>query len=126
LNPNYWIGCKIPTVTVYFITEAWWNFPYGIPVPKNLTAMKCGVCGSHNPIIRNWHFHQRPAPSRTIYRCNVRMKCQECAAVWPHGVVLTEKQYEESLKSRKLLGLRSGTLTREQFIAIHEARKNES
>lgn len=76
---------------VHAATAERWDIRSGVPLPRG-DWLRCPICGAA-PQIRWWKWHVRP-PGHTIrYRCDVSAKCTSCAALWMHGVVLTEDDW---------------------------------
>lgn len=57
--------------------------------------MSCPVCDAYRPVIRYWQFHTRPGKPTIPWRCDVSMKCTECAHLWVHGVAITKQAYDQ-------------------------------
>lgn len=80
-------------------SAARWRFvPFGspilgmVPVPRP-GWLSCGFCGSEGVVVRGWQFHVRPGKPSIPYRCDVHVKCAQCAAGWWHGVALSFADY---------------------------------
>lgn len=60
----------------------------GLPHPTP-GWMACPVCRSEGWIIRHWHFHHHAKPVSSVPdgRCDVALKCTECACCWSHGLL---------------------------------------
>jgi hypothetical protein len=128
------IGELQPVALVLAATNHIWKFCHGFPIPKQ--NLKCGACfgkfilrgeySAHDreysplPIVRDWEFHTRGVQSRTVFRCDVTMKCQVCGCVWRHGVVLTEEQWRKQVDARTLVGA-GAIVSRDQFLEIVDA-----
>lgn len=69
----------------------------------------CPVCSDEGLIVRAWQFHVRPGAPTVPWRCDVHLKCGECAAGWWHGVALPiewwlRRPRPEGLRARLLRG----------------------
>lgn len=58
-----------------------------------LSGVCCGVCGGE-VVVRYWQFHRRPGQPTIPWRCDVSVKCTDCAALQVHGVALTRQMWE--------------------------------
>jgi hypothetical protein len=74
---------KTPAAGALEHTQQYWYMVHGFPFPRD--ERKCPYCEECSLIIKRWHYHKK-ALSENPYRCDVNMKCCECAAVWIHGI----------------------------------------
>jgi len=73
---------------------AWWDTAGPLPVPRR--SIKCPFCGGA-AYPRAWSIyrlteHRAEYRHRLAWRCDVSIKCHTCAAVWAHGLAITEAQ----------------------------------
>lgn len=72
-----------------------WNLDSPFPRPTG-DWMRCPVCGSRNYLIQSWHGFDRydhppeGVTHRVPFRCDVTVKCMNCANVWVHGLALPQ------------------------------------
>lgn len=75
-------------------TEAHWDLAGVIPVPLG-DWLTCPVCGDDTPQLRFCRFHGRDGDEPTVpFRCDMSFKCTACAAVWVHGVALSDEAWD--------------------------------
>lgn len=55
--------------------------------------MRCPVCQSREVITKKYNFHSHLKERTIPWRVDVTMKCCDCAAVWLHGVALSEDDF---------------------------------
>ena len=83
-------------------TEAHWDFT-DLPRPKDW--WRCGACGSHEPLIRDWSFWKYPDDDgrshRVSARCDVIVKCSGCGLLSAHGIALPDEVFERYHQFRK-------------------------
>lgn len=79
------------------------------PLPHPRFDLACPVCKRGSTrfgtvMIRGWKYHDRQtkhANQDRTRRCDVSFKCIECSAVWVHGLVVTERHYQERAQERR-------------------------
>lgn len=85
-------GASSPAAAVLAATDRHWNTSGPLPEPAG-DWLACPVC--RGPwLIRLWRFHTRPGAPTVPWRCDVHLKCRECAHGWWHGVALSEAAWE--------------------------------
>lgn len=89
-------------------TAEWWDLSGPLPMPRG-EWLRCPVCGDGDVQLRHWVFHERPKPHTLPYRCDVRLKCRRCAALWAHGVALPVDYWRHNARRpRAKIGRREG------------------
>jgi len=75
-------------------TDRRWDFSDGVPVPRSW--WRCGSCGHDIPQVRSWSFGRYTDGDfhRVMARCDVSLKCTECALVTTHGIAIPDEIYD--------------------------------
>ncbi len=74
-------------------TAEHWDFTAPVPLPRG-DWMRCPVCRSDDWIPRTFGFHRGQPHASIPFRCDAAFKCGRCAAVWSHGIVPTQADWE--------------------------------
>lgn len=89
-------------------------FPGGVvgavPLPRG-DWLRCGICAGA-VVVRAWQFHTRPGRPTVPRRCDVHVKCSECAAGWWHGVAISESDWNARPQP---FGIRAALLSGSNF-----------
>ncbi len=80
-----------------------WDLGYRVPIPRMPRCPYCDGTGLLSPalgevgdlLIRTANFHPRDRNSRTVYRCDVSLKCTACSFVPMFGVVVHRDMFDE-------------------------------
>jgi hypothetical protein len=83
---------------VYVAVNKYWEWKEGVPIVRG--EIECPVCTGYG-IYREWRYHKRPEREhRSIYRCDVHLKCTYCSHVWVHGVVIPPEHLNMELMAK--------------------------
>lgn len=84
-------------------TDVMWDLSGPFPMPRD--DIRCPVCRCDALMIRNWKYHVRPPHATLRWRCDVNLKCCACAAIWTHGVAVSQAYFDKAMR-RGIVGHR--------------------